>query len=385
MKFNGSKLFRKKWFSYTIATCSAVILYMILAHLGDISQGIANFFTFLKPVIMAIIIAYVFNPLSNFYETKLFAKVKNETFKWTMSCVLALITILAVIILLFVAMIPQLGQSISTLMGNMDGYLDALEAFLVNAANGGPGVKIFGLTLDSSTLINFGATLVDKIEKYFSANMGNVVGTTSNIGKGFVDLLLAIILAVYFLLGKKRIMPHLCRFMQLLMSSERYDATTTYLQRCNDIIIKYISVDLIDGIVVGVVNSIFMLILGMPYAALISVIVGVTNMVPTFGPIVGALIGGFILVLINPWFALWFLIFTIILQTVDGYILKPKLFGDSLGVSALMILIFIVLGSRLFGVIGILIAIPAAAIVDFTWRDFVIKKLEERHAKRYNS
>ncbi len=384
MKFNG-KIFRKKWFSYTIATCSAVILYTILAHLGDISKGIANFFAFLKPVIIAIIIAYVFNPLSNFYEEKLFSKVKKEGIKWTLSVGLALITILLVIVLLFVAMIPQLGQSIATLMGNMDGYLDALEDFLVKAANGASGPTILGLSIDSSTLINLGASLVDKIEEYFSSNMGNLVGTTSNIGKGFVDLLLAFILAIYFLLGKKRIMPRLSGFVQLLMSKERFDATTTYLSRCNDIIIKYISVDLIDGIIVGVINFFFMLILGMPYAALISVIVGVTNMIPTFGPIIGAVIGGFILVLINPWFALWFLIFTIILQTVDGYILKPKLFGDSLGVSGLMILIFIVLGGRLFGVMGILIAIPAAAILDFTWRDFIIKKLEERHAKRYNN
>jgi predicted PurR-regulated permease PerM len=127
-----------------------------------------------------------------------------------------------------------------------------------------------------------------------------------------------------------------------------------------------------------------MLIVRMPYSVLISVIVGVTNLAPTFGPIVGAVIGAFILVLVEPWQALVFLIFTIVLQTLDGYILKPKLFGGSLGVSALMILISIILGGRLFGVMGILVAIPFAAILDFTWKDFVLKKLEERHAKRYN-
>jgi predicted PurR-regulated permease PerM len=299
--------------------------------------------------------------------------------------VLALITILAVIVLLFVAMIPQLGESIATLMGNMDGYLDALEAFLVDAANGGANLTIFGFSLDSSTLINLGASAVGKIEKYFSENMGNLASTTSNIGKGILDVVLGLILAIYFLMDKKRTTTNCARLMQLLMSNERYAGVSTYLDRCNSIIIKYISVDLIDGIIVGVVNYIFMLIMGMPYAALISVVVGVTNMIPTFGPIIGAVIGGFILVLINPWHALWFLVFTVAIQTIDGYILKPKLFGDSLGVSALMILIFIILGGRLFGVIGILVAIPAAAIVDFTWRDFVIKRLEERHAKRYNS
>ena len=150
------------------------------------------------------------------------------------------------------------------------------------------------------------------------------------------------------------------------------------------ILIRYIGVDVVDGIVVGVVNFLFMVIMRMPYTALISVIVGITNLAPTFGPIVGAVIGAFILVLVNPWYALWFLIFTIILQTVDGYILKPRLFGESLGVSALMVLISIIIGGRLFGVVGILFAIPFAAIIDFVWKDYVIKKLEERKAKRYN-
>ena len=96
------------------------------------------------------------------------------------------------------------------------------------------------------------------------------------------------------------------------------------------------------------------------------------------------IIGGFILVLVNPWYGLWFIIFTVVLQTLDGYVLKPRLFGESLGISPLMILIAIILGGRLFGVAGILLAIPFAAIFDFTWRDIILKKLEEKQTKRYN-
>ena len=208
--------------------------------------------------------------------------------------------------------------------------------------------------------------------------------TSSSIGQGLFDAVIALILAIYFLLDKRRITDGVNKFFALLMKDESYHKWGDFLNRCNDILIRYIGVDVVDGIVVGIVNFLFMIIMGMPYAALISVIVGVTNLAPTFGPIVGAAIGGFILVLINPWQALWFLIFTIILQTIDGYVLKPRLFGESLGVSALMILISIIIGGRLFGVIGILFAIPFAAIIDFVWKDYVIKKLEERKAKRYN-
>ena len=112
----------------------------------------------------------------------------------------------------------------------------------------------------------------------------------------------------------------------------------------------------------------------MPFTALVSVIVGVTNLAPTFGPIVGAIIGGFILLLVNPLMAFWFIIFTIILQTFDGYLIKPVLFGDTLGVSSIMILIFIIVGSRMFGVWGILLAIPTAAICDFIYKDFIWRK-----------
>ena len=377
MKFN-SKWLKKKWVSYTIATCSAVVLMMILMHLGDIFTGLGKFFAFLKPVLLGIIIAYVINPLANFFDRSIFRNVKNEKIRWKVASVVALVALVGCITLLGIALVPQLVESVKTLFSNMDTYLNTLQD-LMKSFEGSGG--FLGIT----TLASLADSGIDFLSSMFSSeNMQSFVMTSANIGKGIFDLVIALILAVYFLLDKRRITNGCGRLMSLIMKPSTYEKSCNFLDRCNNILIRYISVDVIDGVVVGIVNFVFMAILGMPYAALISVIVGLTNLAPTFGPIVGALIGAFILVLINPWYALWFLIFTIILQTVDGYILKPRLFGGSLGVSALMILISIILGGRLLGVAGILLAIPFAAILDFTWKDFVLKKLEERHAKRYN-
>ena len=375
------RFFKKKWVPYTIATCSAVVLYMLLSNIGGIFKGLSMVIAFIKPIIMGIIIAYVFNPLAVFLQEKLFKNIKNEKTRWTISVIFDLIIIFLSVTLLGVALIPQLAESIRTLLSNMDGYLASLQELLKQFEHG----KNTFFFLDLTSLADFGDMIIGKISNMFTENMGDVVKGTSNVGRGLIDLLMALILAIYLLLDKPRIIMECSRLMTLLLKEKSLARTTEFLHRCNDITIKYISVDLIDGIIVGVLNFIFMAVMKMPYSVLISVIVGVTNLAPTFGPIVGAVIGGFILVLVNPWYSLWFLIFTVILQTVDGYILKPKLFGDSLGVSSLMILISIILGGRLFGVIGILVAIPFAAILDFTWRDFVIKKLEERHAKRYNN
>ena len=376
MKFDD-KLFKKKWVSYTIATCSAVLLYVILGNLSNILDGVNGFFDFIKPIISGIIVAYIFNPFANFFEEKVFTKVKNEKFRWKLSVAVSLVAIVICLVLLFVALIPQLVESVKTLFGNMDTYLDTLHNLLSDFED--DDSKIFGL--DLSSLANLGDNVLQKIGGYFTDNMGDIMNTTSTVGKGVVDALLAVILAIYFLLDKKRITTGCSRLIELIMKEENYTKSMEFLKRCNGIMIRYIAVDVVDGIAVGVINLLFMLVMRMPYAVLISVIVGVTNLAPTFGPLVGAVLGAFVLVLVNPWYALWFLIFTVVLQTVDGYILKPRLFGGSLGVSALMILIAIILGGRLFGVFGILIAIPISAIVDFVWKDFVIKKLEERRAK----
>ena len=377
MKFNG-KWVKKKWVSYTIATCSAVVLYMILSNINSISEGFSSFYSFLRPVVTGLIIAYVFNPVSKLFENHVFKKVKNEGTKWKLSVGFSILTILIAVVLLFVALIPQLVDSIVTFASNLGDYVDALQEILHEYEDD----SFLGLNIGS--IANMGDKILGNFSTNFTSNVGNLVNTSANIGKSFFDLVLAFILAIYLLLDKNRLKNGISNFLRLVMKPERYDAAGDFIRRCNDIIIRYISFDIVDGIIVGIVNAVFMLIAGMPYAVLISVIVGVTNLAPTFGPIVGAVIGGFILVLVKPWYGLAFIIFTVILQTVDGYILKPKLFGESLGVSPLMILISIILGGRLFGVGGILLAIPFAAIIDFVYRDYCLKKLEEKRSKRYN-
>ena len=144
---------------------------------------------------------------------------------------------------------------------------------------------------------------------------------------------------------------------------------------------RFIWCDLFDALIIGVANAIFFAIAGLPFNAMISVVVAVTNLAPTFGPIVGGAIGCAILLLQNPWQALWFLIFTIILQTIDGYVLKPKLFGGILGVPSVWILICIIVGGRIFGVLGILLAIPFAAISDFLYGDYLLPYLQRRRER----
>ena len=133
-----------------------------------------------------------------------------------------------------------------------------------------------------------------------------------------------------------------------------------------------------DSLIVGIVNGVFMFAMGMPYAVFCSVVVALTNLAPTFGPFVGAFICAVILLLAQPEFVIPFLIFTLALQLIDGYVIKPRLFGSALKVPAFLILVFLVVGGKIWGVPGVLLAIPLAAILSYIYREIAVPWLASR-------
>ncbi len=209
-----------------------------------------------------------------------------------------------------------------------------------------------------------------------------ILDVAMGAGKGMLSFGLAVIMAVYFIGAKDDIKAGSIRFLKALISTERADKMIMFLGRCSDIFLHYTFFSLIEGVLIGVINAIFMLIMQMPYVSLVSVLVGVTNLIPTIGPLIGGVIGAFVILVENPVQALFFLIFTIVLQFFDGYILKPKLFGNSLGVSGTLIMIAFLVGGNMFGIVGMLLSIPGIAIIDMIYHEYIIKILEKRRAEK---
>ena len=374
MKFNKDWL-EKKWVAYTVATCSAVVLYLLLSHINLLFQGIAAINNFVLPVVVGLIIAYVLNPMMKFFQRTLFKRLKSEKAARGFSVLVTTLIVVFLIVILMVALIPQLVNSIITLVSNFGTYASSLQSFLqsLDKTAASKDVDISGIT-------NMGDNLLNTITSNMPDNIDSIVNTSYNIGIGVFNGVIGFILAIYFLLDKERLQAGFKRLVRVMVTSKAYHDSADFWSRCNSILIRYIGCDLLDGLIIGVANFIFMCIAGMPYQLLISVVVGVTNLAPTFGPILGGVIGSFILVLVNPWYALWFIIFTFILQTCDGYVIKPKLFGGSLGVPAVWILITIIVGGRMFGVWGIMLAFPFAAIFDYVYQDMIWKNIDKRKA-----
>ena len=371
-----NKLRNQKWYNNAVAILIGVVGYVVLTNLGEITGSIQNILSKFTAIFLGCVLAYLVHPLASSLQRRLFDKIAKKNIGWALSVLLSMILVIMVLIVLLLMLIPQLIESTLLLVGNMDSYILQLNRLVenLNIGNLDLGNELQDMMASSEDIIKTASQLL-------GTSLRKIASTSADIGKNVFNWLIAFILSIYLLMAKDNIKSGTARLMRSLMPEEWYDIVVNFMARCNYILVRYIVYSLLDGAIVGSATAIFMAITGMQYVGLIAVVCGITNLIPSFGPVIGGAIGGFILLLVNPWHALMFLIFTCVLQTLDGYVIKPKLFGDSLGVSGLLILISIVLFGNIFGIVGILLAIPLAAIFDFVYEEGILPLLEARRAR----
>ena len=372
-KRNWSK---KPWYPYAVAGIIIVIVFVFLQNIDSFGKGVVKFLSFFAPVFLSILLAYIMNQLSNFYQKHLFKKVKKRRLSHVLSIALTVITVLAFIVFLGITLIPQLIDSVTTFITNLNRYERSAETFL-------KGLGLFQ-NIDLSGFLASSESFLDFTGNYVLEHLNNLLSTVANAGRGIVSVVISFILAVYFMAEKDRFRSGFKRLLKALFKTKEsgYDRAASFLKKCDLILKRYVVYNFLDALIVGVVNFLFMTIVRLPYGGLISFLVAITNLVPTFGPLVGGVIGALLLFLIKPSYMLIWVIFTLALQTCDGYIIKPKLFGTTLGVSTAWILIAIIVAGRMFGVVGIFLSIPGIAIIDLLYKDYFLKWLENRKPKK---
>ena len=360
--------------------CAVVVCYLIFINLGTVLSFLGMVARILSPIIIGLVLAYIIDPIAKFFENKVFAKMKKEKLRRTISAVIALILVLTLLGVFIGTLIPSLISSISMLIENSDTYYATIESVAEKINSLG-----FGLHIDLTAIEESVRNALNEFVNNLSGNFTSILSTTKDIGGSIVNIAIGVILAVYLLFSKQYMVGGLQRLRKAIYTPKKYESSTKFWRRCNDIFTQYIGCNVIDALIIGVSNAIFMLILGMPYVPLVSFVVGVANLIPTFGPIIGGAIGALVLVLVKPSYALWFLVFTVGIQILDAYVIKPRLFSSSFGIAAVWTLISITIGGNLFGIVGVLLAIPVAAILSFIYDErFVpwLQKKSEARAKR---
>lgn len=362
----------KNWLPQAAALSLAVLIYVVLTHFSSVWNGVRTFLGYFSPVFLGCVIAYLVNPLSKLLQRSLFQRVKKEKRKQFCSHALAFFTVLAVIALLMLILIPQLIEGVSSFTANLDSYLESLRTAF-------PGLnKSFGSFLNKPDVLASREKLLSAAAAAIRNNADSLLEVSALAGKSLLQWLIGLFLSVYLLAEKDKLKANGKRLLRATLPEKRFEGLLVFLRRCDRILSRYVVYNLLDSLIIGGANAVFMAVMGIPYVGLVSFIVAVTNLIPTFGPMIGGAIGALLLCLVKLRYAVIFLIFTALVQLCDAYIVNPKLFGNSLGVSSLWILIGIIVGGRMFGAVGVLLAIPAVAILDFLYTDYILPRLEAR-------
>ena len=384
MKNNQSKKYIQIGLTIFTALAASILLYFILDRLPSIGKVISVVLEAVKPLIYGAVIAYVLYPVCIFFERlfgKIFKKAKNRKIanKITrgLSIFLSLIFGIGVIVIVLYMVIPQLYESISKIVASAPAYIEKIYVFVDNWFSDNDELRKSVLDAIDKYTSDITSLLTD-----WSGQIGNVV---KSIGDGVLsvfvvtkNIFIGVIVAIYLLADRHQFKEAVKRFINLIFKNNVAVAVKNEIKFANDIILNFISGRILDSAIVGILCYILMVILQLPFPLLIAVLIGVTNIIPFFGPFIGAIPAGFLILIEDPIKCIVFVVMIIILQQVDGNIIGPKIVGGSIGLSSFWVLFAILLFSGIFGLTGMIIGVPLFAII----YDIIKKSVEYFEEKK---
>ena len=342
-----------------IALGTMIMLFVVI-NISAVSSWISTLFSYISSVFWGLAVAYLIRPFTKFVRAKLPSRIKKDKTRARISAVCSLILLLVVVFALFFY-IPRAVVSIQDFLKNFDGNLEALKKLIKSAANSFSFIKVEEEAIDR--FIGDSESLLKTAVGWLQSNYNQVLSILTDAVNVFVNFIIVLTIAVYALFDAENIKRNCKRIELALFGAEKTERINAVLSRGDMLMTNFLSSNIIDALIIGVVNFIFLTILDAPYTLVLSIILGVTNFVPTFGPVVGGIIGGLIIVLTDSSLLLAFILFTVILQQIDGNVLKPILFGDSTGLSGFWVMVAIVVGGNMFGILGMILGVPVVAFI----------------------
>ena len=355
---------QKKWIrrkpetmlDWMIIIFAAIAFYMVLNKGGFVLGMLAGVVNILAPFAGGVVIAYAINPLDTWMMKKIFRGKKK--LHW-LSMLIAYLVALVLVIGLAYLIVTQVFDSMRTFASNLGGYTKNLEAALLSLTERWPELQPYLAT--AIEYVQDLSTIVGDLLKMAMGYVPQLMSYFSDMTSTFVAVFTALASSIYLLTQKDKLLRHARILTRAFLPRNVAETTLRICHTANKNLSGFFTGKIIDSAIIGVLTYVCMLLFGMPYAPLISIIVGVTNIIPVFGPFIGAVPGIIILLFLDPVQALWFALLILVIQQLDGNVIGPKILGDSIGISALWVLFSIVVFGDLFGLVGMVIGVPVFA------------------------
>ena len=380
-----------------LVVAASIVFYFALLWFTDISSLIGKVFDVLKPILYGCVIAYLLNPIvrkvDKYFLPVLEKKMKNkrraQKISRTVGIITALLFMIVLIGTLFNLLIPELYSSIRnlifTLPRQINEAIENLNDLQFEESTTNMLIKT-ALEEGSDMFTNWMRT--DLLNKTNEVMSNLTVGLVNFVSEIF-NILIGIIVSIYVLFGKETFACQSKKAVYAVFHAERANVFLHIMTKSNKIFGGFIIGKIIDSAIIGILCFAGLSILDMPYTVLVSVIVGVTNVIPFFGPYIGAIPSAVLILLADPVKGLWFIIFILLLQQLDGNIIGPKILGDSTGLSAFWVIAAILFGGGMFGFVGMIMGVPTFAviyyIVDMLFNSRLEKKKLPVESKYYDS
>lgn len=363
---------------YSFTVISAIIIfYLSISQLGILLDKISDTIVILQPFIIGFSIAYILNFILRFYEEKL--NLINRFSLKTKRGIGILITYITAILLLclFIQFVlPQLIESIVGLINDVPMYINNSTKF-INKLLLDLNISQEYLSLINNNFNDF----IDYIIKV-ATNLLPVLGSVvTSVASSIWNIVLGTIISIYLLIDKEKFCGLSKKVTYAVFPKNVAEKTIEIANISNDTFGKFLMGKIVDSFIIGILTFIVLTIVKMPYTILISVIVGITNIIPFFGPFIGAIPSVIIILFVSPIKALWLLIIILIIQQIDGNIIGPKILGDSIGISAFWILFSILVAGKFLGLIGMIIGVPLFAVIYSIIKEIVEGKLKKKGLK----
>lgn len=368
---------KSRTLSNIIVVAAGMCMLALLIYFKPIWIAISTVFNVITPFLVGFALAFLQIPIVKrvewLFSKTLFRKKARPRLSRALAAVISLIVLLAFVTAFMSILLPQLIDSVKQLVTYISAFVSDNAEHLNDLL-----VRWDFIAFEGEELVIGWEKIVSQTSNYVSVVMDNVLAIGSTIYTTVFQLFVGLITAFYLLMDKERFCAQAKKILYALMRPEKCETLIFWTRRANRIFAGFISGKIIDSLIIGVLCYLLMLICRFEYAMLISVIVGVTNVIPFFGPFIGAIPSILILLIVNPYSALGFTILILVLQQLDGNVIGPLILGDYVGISPLWIMISIVICGGLFGFVGMLVSVPVFALCYAIVRTLIENRLKAR-------
>lgn len=378
----------------TFASC--ILFSFLIFRYEQVTAGIGIVLKAGEPIIIGLVLAYLLLPIKEFVEkfARNYCQNKFDMNEKTVKKATNTIGIIGALIVLFIILgvfgvifIPAFWSSFIGLVDAMPNYIDSFVLWVQKNLLGNDGVSYYVGEILAKLTTTFEDWAKTELLPMAQESIGQITSGVVSIVKTVLNFIIGIIVACYVMTINKTLLGQCKKFVYAFFSVKKGNKIIEIARKSNEIFSGFIIGKIIDSIIIGVLAYIGCLILKMPSSLLVAVILGVTNVIPFFGPFIGAIPATLLVLIQSPIHALYLVIFILILQQIDGNIIGPKILGDTTGLSSFWVLFSILLGGGVFGFLGMLLGVPVFAVIYYLLQEFINYRMEKRklpkETKRY--